>query len=89
MKREAFLEALAARLGERSVRRKPDDMTRYVADWAGDRLGTPLAVARLASAEEVVETVRLCREHGVPMVPQGGHGGLVTGALPPPMATSW
>ncbi|UYG01935.1 FAD-binding oxidoreductase [Halomonas sp. LR3S48] len=82
MQQEAFLEALAARLGERGLLREPDDMARYVADWAGDRLGLPLAVARPASTEEVVATVRSCREYGVPMVPQGGHSGLVAGALP-------
>ncbi|MFW3616475.1 FAD-binding oxidoreductase [Billgrantia antri] len=82
MERHDLLDALAMHLGERGLLREPDDMTRYVADWAGDRLGMPLAVARPVSTEEVVDTVRLCREHGVPMVPQGGHSGLVAGALP-------
>ncbi|NIC04116.1 FAD-binding oxidoreductase [Billgrantia bachuensis] len=82
MQRDALVAALSQRLGERGLLREPDDMTRYVADWAGDRLGMPLAVARPASTEEVIATVRLCRDHGVPMVPQGGHSGLVAGALP-------
>jgi FAD/FMN-containing dehydrogenase len=82
MERDDFLDALAERLGERGLLREADEMARYVADWAGDRLGMPRAVARPASTEEVVETVRLCREHGVAMVPQGGHSGLVGGALP-------
>ncbi|MGQ4879962.1 FAD-binding oxidoreductase [Billgrantia sp. LNSP4103-1] len=82
MERNDFLEALGARLGERGLLREPEGMARYVADWAGDRLGMPLAVARPASPEEVAATVRLCRDHGIAMVPQGGHSGLVAGALP-------
>jgi FAD/FMN-containing dehydrogenase len=82
MAQRAFLDLLAERLGERGLLCEPERMARYVADWAGDRLGMPLAVARPASTDEVVTTVRLCREHGVPMVPQGGHSGLVAGALP-------
>ncbi|MGM0782841.1 MAG: FAD-binding oxidoreductase [Pseudomonadota bacterium] len=78
----ALLEALAARLGERGLLRETEAMARYVADWAGDRLGEPLAVARPATTAEVAETVRLCHEHGVAMSPQGGHSGLVAGALP-------
>jgi FAD/FMN-containing dehydrogenase len=42
----------------------------------------PLGVARPASTAEVAEVVTLCREHGVRMTPQGGHSGLVAGALP-------
>ncbi|MCC5881449.1 MAG: FAD-binding oxidoreductase [Halomonas sp.] len=82
MERDAFLEVLAGCLGERGLLREPESMVRYVSDWAGIRLGMPLAVARPASTAEVVATVRLCREHGVPMAPQGGHSGLVAGALP-------
>ncbi|MBD3897811.1 FAD-binding oxidoreductase [Halomonas sp. ML-15] len=82
MSAETLLDALHRRLGQRGLLRDPDDMARYTVDWAGVRLGQPLAVARPASTEEVAETVRLCREHGVTMTPQGGHSGLVAGALP-------
>ena len=77
-----LLCALHKHLGERGLLRDPEAMARYVSDWANDRLGLPLAVARPASTEEVAETVRLCHAHGVPMSPQGGHSGLVAGALP-------
>ncbi|PXX95257.1 FAD-binding oxidoreductase [Halomonas sp. LBP4] len=78
----AFLDDLAGLLGKRGLLRDPDAMARYISDWAGDRLGMPLAVARPASTEEVAEVVTLCRRNGIRMVPQGGHTGLVAGALP-------
>ncbi|GHE22905.1 FAD-binding oxidoreductase [Halomonas urumqiensis] len=77
-----FLDELTALLGERGLLRDPDAMARYVSDWAGDRLGMPLAVARPATTAEVAEVVRCCHQHGVGMTPQGGHSGLVAGALP-------
>jgi FAD/FMN-containing dehydrogenase len=78
----ALLDALHQCLGKRGLLRDPAAMARYLSDWAGERLGLPLAVARPASTAEVAETVRLCRAHGVAMTPQGGHSGLVAGALP-------
>jgi FAD/FMN-containing dehydrogenase len=79
---DTFLNALTSLLGERGLLREPDTMARYVSDWAGDTLGMPLAVARPANTEEVAEVVRRCYEQGVAMSPQGGHSGLVAGALP-------
>src|SRR5699024_2039070 len=79
---QALLEALAALLGGRGLLRDSELMARYVTDWAGNHLGEPLAVARPATTAEVAETARLCREHRVPITPQGGHSGLVAGALP-------
>ncbi|AMD02205.1 FAD-binding oxidoreductase [Halomonas chromatireducens] len=77
-----LLDALHQRLGARGLLRDPEAMARYLSDWAGDRLGLPLAVARPATTQEVAETVRLCHAHGVAMTPQGGHSGLVAGAMP-------
>ncbi|SDK72447.1 FAD/FMN-containing dehydrogenase [Franzmannia pantelleriensis] len=82
MSTDTLLDALHQRLGQRGLLRDPEDMTRYTVDWAGERLGQPLAVARPASTDEVAETLRLCRQHGVAVSPQGGHSGLVAGALP-------
>ena len=64
-----------------------DDATqfaRYAQDWSGDLTGRPLAVARPATVEEVGQVMRLCAEAKVPVVPQGGHTGLVGGAVPSP-----
>ncbi|SEL87114.1 FAD-binding oxidoreductase [Halomonas daqiaonensis] len=78
----SLLAILEQQLGKRAVLRDPADQARYLSDWAGNRLGMPLAVVRPASTAELAEVVALCREHGVAMTPQGGHSGLVAGALP-------
>ncbi|MEA2119632.1 FAD-binding oxidoreductase [Halovibrio sp. HP20-50] len=77
-----FLNELTTLLGERGLIRDPDAMARYTSDWAGDTLGVPLAVARPANTAEVAEVAKRCYEQGVAMTPQGGHSGLVAGALP-------
>lgn len=77
-----FLNELTSLLGERGLLREPEAMARYVSDWAGDTLGMPLAVARPADTTEVAEIVKRCYAQGVAMTPQGGHSGLVAGALP-------
>ncbi|MCE9682155.1 FAD-binding oxidoreductase [Halomonas alkalisoli] len=69
-------------LGARGVVAEAAGQERYVRDWAGGRLGMPLAVVRPRTTEEVAEVVRYCHEQGIRMVPQGGHTGLVKGALP-------
>lgn len=77
-----FISALIDLLGPNGMLREVADMPRYTRDWAGHELGQPLAVARPASTEEVAAVVKLCHEHGVAMVPQGGHTGLVGSAFP-------
>jgi len=77
-----FLNELTNLLGERGLVREPEAMARYTSDWAGDTLGTPLAVARPANTADVAEVAKRCYEHGIAMTPQGGHSGLVAGALP-------
>lgn len=57
------------------------DAERYLHDWTGDYRGTALAVLRPKSVEEVQALVRICAEHRVPIVPQGGNTGLVAGTI--------
>lgn len=77
-----IIARLTAMLGAGAVLHAEEDLGRYVRDWAGQRLGMPLAVARPRSTEEVARVVRFCHAHGIAAVPQGGHTGLVGGALP-------
>lgn len=65
------LRLLADPLDRESYRR---DETAYLAT------GLPLAVALPETTAEVAELVRLCGEHGVPIVPRGAGTGLSGGA---------
>lgn len=58
------------------------DLGAYERDWRKRWPGRALAVARPASTAEVAAVVKLCAEHGVAIVPQGGNTGLVGGGTP-------
>ena len=54
--------------------------TRNRNDYSGLAPTDPLAVARPADTAGVAATLRICNEHGVAVVPQGGLTGLCGGA---------
>ena len=58
------------------------DLSAWEQDWRQRQRGRALAVLRPGSAQEVAACVRICAEHGVQMVPQGGNTGLVVGSTP-------
>ena len=55
---------------------------RFTHDWAGLAPVRPLALARPRSTAEVSGILRLCHDHGVPVVPMGGLTGISGGAHP-------
>ncbi|MCW2241096.1 FAD-binding oxidoreductase [Azospirillum canadense] len=69
-------------VGAAQVLRDAGDTEPFLADWRGRYRGTALCVVRPASTAEVAAVVRLCAEHRVPLVPQGGNTGVVGGAIP-------
>jgi len=80
--RTAFLEAASALLGPRGFTRDAELMEPWLTDWRGRFTGAALALASPASTEEVSALVRLCGQHGVAIVPQGGNSGMCGGATP-------
>jgi FAD/FMN-containing dehydrogenase len=60
----------------------PDVVASYTTDWTGRFVGHSPAVVRPGSTEEVAGVVRVCREAGAALVPQGGNTGLVGGGVP-------
>jgi len=58
-----------------------DDTVTYTRDWLNKYGVSPIGVARPASTEETAAVVRLCHEHKIIIVPQGGGTGLVGGAV--------
>ncbi|MFG6469126.1 FAD-binding oxidoreductase [Roseateles sp. BYS87W] len=77
----AFVAALRARLGEAGCL-TDGDLSAYETDWRKRYPGRALAVARPASTDEVAAVLKLCHEHRVAVVPQGGNTGLVGGSTP-------
>ncbi|MGC2856870.1 FAD-binding oxidoreductase [Novispirillum sp. DQ9] len=78
---EAFLSAVRDVVGDKGLLTDPAAMEPHLVEERGLFRGAATAVARPATTEEVAAVVRLCAEHDVPIVPQGGNTGLVGGAV--------
>jgi FAD/FMN-containing dehydrogenase len=77
-----FLQACRDAIGAAYVLTSEADTAGYLTDQRGRYTGRALAVLRPGSTEEVAALVRLCGQHLVPIVPQGGNTGLVLGSVP-------
>jgi FAD/FMN-containing dehydrogenase len=82
MATQAFLDAAADLLGPRGFTRDPELVGPWLTDWRGRYTGKALGLASPASTADVAAVVRLCAEHRVPIVPQGGNSGMCGGATP-------
>lgn len=80
--RSDFVMAAEALLGPRGFTRDAELMEPWLTDWRGRFTGAACGLASPASTEEVAAFVKLCGEHGVPIVPQGGNSGMSGGATP-------
>lgn len=78
----AFLAAATELLGPRGLTQDPDLIQPWLTDWRGRFTGRAVGLASPASTAEVSALLRLCAEHGVPVVPQGGNSGMSGGATP-------
>ena len=77
----ADLTALAGELPDGVLLTDPDIVAGYRQDWAADpNAGTPLAVVRATSTEDVQTAVRWAAAHRVPVVPRGAGSGLSGGS---------
>ena len=59
-----------------------DDLSAYEVDWRKRYRGEALAVVRPGTTAEVAAIVKLCNEHGLAIVAQGGNTGLVGASVP-------
>ncbi len=75
-------EAFAAIVGTAGLSTDPGDLAPHLTDWRQRYTGRAQALLRPASTAEVAAIVRLCHQHRIPIVPQGGNTGLVGGATP-------
>lgn len=82
MSSESFLRDLVQQLGDAGVQTGTQVEARFHTDWSGQPPVAPLALVRPRSTDEVVAVLRLCHQHRVAVVPQGGLTGLAGGAVP-------
>lgn len=80
--RESLLAALNVIVGSAHVLIDSDVMESYSRDWTGRWSGEPIAVVRPGTTEQVAAVVKVCADHGVAIVPQGGNTGLVGAGVP-------
>ena len=78
----SFLDAAAALLGPRGLTRDADLTAPWLTDWRGRYTGAALALASPGTTAELSALVKLCAEHDVPIVPQGGNSSMSGGATP-------
>ena len=73
--------ALIDLLPEGVVTTDPEAIEKYRFDWSRDAsAGTPLAVVRAGTAQQVQSAVRWAAQHRVPVVPRGAGSGLSGGS---------
>ncbi len=68
-------------IGESRVITDDAEIDAFQRDWRDRYRGQAFAVCWPANTDEVAAIVRLCRDHGVAVVPQGGNTGLTGGAI--------
>jgi FAD/FMN-containing dehydrogenase len=77
-----FLDVAKSLLGPKGFTTEAEDLAPWLTDWRGRFTGRALALASPADTAQVSALVRLCGEHGVAIVPQGGNSGMSGGATP-------
>ena len=80
--------SLKRALGSNHVLTDGQEKQAYDVDHTGDYKGNSLAVVRPGTVEEIVEIMRLARDHQTPVVPMGGNTGLCGGCFPGKEGTS-
>lgn len=79
---EFWIAALESALGRDRVLTDADRLPSFAGDESGVGPVLPSAVARVRSASEVGEAVRVAAEHGVPITARGGGTGKAGGCVP-------
>ncbi|MCC7078497.1 MAG: FAD-binding protein [Acidimicrobiia bacterium] len=82
MDRDRFRDVLIATLPAGTVELDPDVIDAFSRDESAFCApGRPWALVRPTGTEQVAATVRVCAEHGVPIVPRGAGTGVAGGAV--------
>ncbi len=82
MNLETALGQIKEIVGNKGCLTDRSDMTPYMAEWRGRHVGQARMVIFPTTTGQVAAVVRICAEHGMPIIPQGGNTGLVIGGIP-------
>jgi len=77
-----LLQQLKAVVGDNGWLDDSVDLSAYLTEWRGLFSGSTPLVLRPTDTAQVSAILKLCNEHGVGVVPQGGNTGLAGGAIP-------
>ena len=77
-----FIQQLSTLLDSKYILTQEEDKAPYLTDWRKRFTGKALAVLLPSTNAEVAKIVKLCSQHHVSIVPQGGHTGFCGGATP-------
>ncbi|WP_085908530.1 FAD-binding oxidoreductase [Kiloniella majae] len=79
---QKFLSDLETAIGIKAIITNHDDIAPYMVEQRGRFTGETSLVVTPQTTQEVSDVVKLCAEHNIGIVPQGGHTGLVSGGIP-------
>lgn len=79
---DSTLARLKDVVGPRGWTSDPTELEAHLTEWRDRVRGETRMMLSPSSTEQVAEIVNICREQGVPIVPQGGNTGLCAGAIP-------
>ncbi|MBO6520310.1 MAG: FAD-binding oxidoreductase [Rhodospirillales bacterium] len=79
--RQSAIDTIKEKLGSQGYVEDPGSLDKYNVEARGLYRGHATFVARPGNTEEVAFVVKTCAELGVPIVPLGGHTGLVGGGI--------
>ena len=77
-----FINQLSEVLETKYILTQDEDRAPYLTDWRKRFTGKAFAVLLPSTSNEVAAIVKLCAEHQIALVPQGGHTGFCGGATP-------
>jgi FAD/FMN-containing dehydrogenase len=80
--RDAAFHRIRAAVGEKGWSDDPAELAPRLADERGLYRGAAAALVRPASTAETAAVVAICRDAGIPIVPQGGNTSMVGGSVP-------
>ena len=84
----AFAAVARDLLGPKGFTQDPELVDPWLTDWRGRYTGRACGLASPADTAELSRLVKLCSEHAVPIVPQGGNSGMSGGATPDASGTA-